>query len=91
MIATLAVCVTLLLLWWRAEPMLRELVKIHGLRWQRVPDPESIEIPKDLLGHAASYIEEWAQADVIRTYREDYLKLGSWDLVRMKHGQATKD
>lgn len=90
-LTALIVCLTVLVLWWRAEPMLAALVRVKEARSQVPVDPASIEVPKDLLSAAANYADDWAQADVLRVLREDYLRFGSWDLVRIKHGHAPKE
>lgn len=49
-------------------------------------DPRNEPMPIDLVAHAKSFADAWAQDQVLEAMREDYAQSESWDLVRAKHG-----
>jgi hypothetical protein len=83
---TLAVCVTVLVLWASARPLLE--------RWldARTATPTAVEelvVPDDLVRIARRESETWAQESVIRSMREAYKQesgepLERWEKVRMQ-------
>lgn len=86
-IPPLAGCATLLVLWWRVEPLARQWVT-----WRtepvRSPVMESLALPLDLVRATLVYGDEWARDQARSAMRESYVKLGSWDAVRQEFGVA---
>jgi hypothetical protein len=75
------------LLWWRMEPLLSRLVAVAEQRAHPRPlpsDPEGIALPPDLESMALEYDEEWARDQTRMAMREEYGKVGNWDIVRQK-------
>lgn len=73
----------------RNEPQLRLMLDAYVTRLIPPVPPPPIEVPDDLLAIAASSFQDaWAQEDMVKSMRERYEALGSWDLVRVAYGVA---
>jgi hypothetical protein len=73
---TIAVCVVVLALWWRAEPLLSRLVAVLEARTAHATLPTvplvDIAVPEDLVRLAKRESEEWAQEQALRAMRDAY-------------------
>lgn len=90
---TLAVCVVVLALWWRAEPLLSRLIAVLEARTAHATRPavplEEITVPDDLVRLAKRESEKWAQESTLTAMREAYKHASGepaerWEKVRMQ-------
>ena len=85
-LAVALVCVTVLVLWREAKPLLERLIAVHEARY--LPpvkaDEPVVEVPADIEQMASRWEGEWAQASVVGRARELYAETSDWDTVRQR-------
>lgn len=79
MIVALIVALTVLILYERTRPLVRQWL---GNQLDRGKVARGAELPSDLKMIALAESEPFAKADTEQRFRELYADLGSWDAVR---------
>ena len=84
----LAVCVTVLVLWASARPLVERWLGVVEARGKAAP-LEELVVPDDLVRIARKESETWAQEQVLRSLRESYRQETGepnerWEKVRVQ-------